>query len=61
MSPRACRTCKIITEENMCPICRSTDLSDDFSGLLIILEPENSQLAKKMEIEKEGQYALRIR
>jgi DNA-directed RNA polymerase subunit E" len=61
MSPRACRTCKIITEENMCPICRSTDLSDDFSGLLIILEPENSQLAKKIEIEKEGQYALRIR
>ncbi len=61
MSPKACRTCKIITEENMCPICRSTDLSDDFSGLLIILEPENSQLAKKIEIEKEGQYALRIR
>lgn len=61
MSPRACRTCKIITEENMCPICRSTDLSDDFSGLLIILEPENSKLAKKIKIEKEGQYALRIR
>ncbi len=61
MSPRACRTCKIVTEGNVCPICRSTDLSDDFSGLLIILDPENSQLAKKMEIEKEGRYALKIR
>jgi len=61
MRPRACRTCKIITEENVCPICRGTDLSDDFSGLLIILDPENSQLAKKMDIEKEGRYALRIR
>ncbi len=61
MSPRACRTCKIITEENICPICRSTDLSDDFSGLLVVLDPENSQLAKKIDIKKEGRYALRIR
>jgi DNA-directed RNA polymerase subunit E" len=58
---RACRTCKIITEENTCPICRSTDLSDDFSGLLIVLDPEGSQLAQKMDIKQEGQYALRIR
>lgn len=61
MSPRACRTCKIITEENICPICRSSDLSDDFSGLLIILDPENSQLAEKLDTKKEGRYALRIR
>jgi len=61
MRPRACRTCKIITEENACPICRSTDLSDDFSGLLIILDPENSQLAEKIDLKEEGKYALRIR
>lgn len=61
MRPRACRICKIITEENACPICRSTDLSEDFSGLLIILDPENSELAKKIEIKEEGRYALRIR
>ena len=61
MSPRACRTCKIITDENVCPICRSTDLSDDYSGLLVVIDPENSQLAKKLEIEKDGRYALRIR
>jgi DNA-directed RNA polymerase subunit E" len=61
MRPRACRTCKIITEENACPICRSTDLSDDFSGLLIVLDPENSELAEKIDIKEEGRYALRIR
>ena len=61
MRPRACRTCKIITEENACPICKSTDLSDDFSGLLIVLDPENSQLAEKIDLKEEGKYALRIR
>ncbi|EMR73099.1 DNA-directed RNA polymerase, subunit E'' [Thaumarchaeota archaeon SCGC AB-539-E09] len=58
---RACRNCKIIIEENICPICRGTDLSDDYSGLLVVLEPEDSQMAQKMEIKKEGRYALKIR
>lgn len=58
---RACRACKIVTEENVCPICKSTDLSDDYSGLLIVLNPEGSQLAQKMEIKQEGHYALKIR
>jgi DNA-directed RNA polymerase subunit E" len=58
---RACRRCKVITEETSCPICRGTDLSDDYSGLLVILDPAGSQLAQKMEIKKEGRYALKIR
>jgi DNA-directed RNA polymerase subunit E" len=58
---RACRNCKIIIEENVCPICRGTDLSDDYSGLLVVLEPEGSQMAQEMEIKKEGRYALKIR
>jgi DNA-directed RNA polymerase subunit E" len=58
---RACKKCKIITEEISCPICKSTDLSDDFSGLLIVLDPKISQLAKKMDVDKEGYYALKIR
>jgi DNA-directed RNA polymerase subunit E" len=58
---RACRKCKVITEEASCPICKGTDLSDDYSGLLVILVPSGSQLAQKMEIKKEGRYALKIR
>jgi DNA-directed RNA polymerase subunit E" len=58
---RACRNCKIIIEENVCPICKGTDLSDDYSGLLIVVDPEGSLMAKKMEIKEEGRYALKIR
>ena len=61
MSPRACRTCKIITEENICPICRSSDLSDDFSGLAIILDPEGSDISRAMGVKNKGRYALRVR
>lgn len=59
--PKACRNCKIIIEENVCPICKSTELSDDYSGLLVVINPEGSVMAQKMDIKKEGRYALKIR
>jgi DNA-directed RNA polymerase subunit E" len=50
-----------VTEANVCPVCRGTEFSDDFSGILVVLDPENSVLAKKLEIEVPGTYALKIR
>lgn len=61
MVEKACRRCHYITEENMCPNCKSTDLSEDFSGLVIIFDPENSIIAKTLKIEKKGCYAIRVR
>ncbi len=58
---RACKVCKIITEDTSCPICKGTDLSDDYSGLLVVVDPEGSQLAQKMGITEAGRYALKIR
>jgi RNA polymerase subunit RPABC4/transcription elongation factor Spt4 len=36
-------------------------LSDDYSGLLVVLDSEGSQLARKMVIKEAGRYALKIR
>ncbi len=58
---RACKVCRIITEDKTCPICKGTDLSDDYSGLLVVVDPEGSQLAQKMGITEAGRYALKIR
>ena len=58
---RACRTCKNISEEAICPVCKSTEFSDDYSGLLIVLKPENSLLAEKLDTNESGMYALKIR
>jgi DNA-directed RNA polymerase subunit E" len=61
MVEKACRKCHLISSRNVCPNCKSTDLSDDFVGLAIIFNPEKSAIAKTMEIEKKGHYAIRIR
>lgn len=61
MVEKACRRCHYITEEKVCPICKSTDLSEDFSGVVFIFDPESSAIAKAMRIEKRGRYAIKVR
>ena len=61
MPAKTCRTCKIITNDNICPVCKGSELSEDFLGFVIILDSKNSQLAEKMNLKEAGQYALKIR
>ena len=61
MSEKACPECNRITVENVCPNCKATSLSDDFAGLVIIFDPENSAIAKAMKMKVKGRYALRVR
>ena len=58
---RACRYCKNIGEESVCPVCKNTEFSDDYSGLLVVLDGENSLLAEKLNTTEAGNYALKIR
>ena len=58
---RACRTCKSVTDENVCPVCKGTEFSDDYSGILVVLHPEDSLLAEKLKAKVPGTYALKIR
>jgi len=61
MSEKACTQCHHLTKENVCPKCRSTSLSDDYAGLVVIFDPEGSAIAKTMNIKKKGRYALKVR
>ena len=61
MSEKACINCHFITKENVCPKCRSTSLSEDFGGIVIVFEPEDSVIAKAMKITEKGRYALKVR
>ena len=61
MVEKACRECRYLTTETTCPNCKSTSFSDDYSGIVIIFDPENSAIAKAMKVTKKGRYALRVR
>ncbi|MCS7095589.1 MAG: transcription elongation factor Spt4 [Candidatus Bathyarchaeota archaeon] len=61
MSEKACPVCHIVTSGNACPKCKTTGLSDDFSGIVIIFDPANSAIARAMNIAEKGRYALKVR
>lgn len=61
MSDKACKNCKFISNGPVCPNCKSTNLSDDWSGLVVIMDPSGSEVAKRMGIKAAGRYALRVR
>ena len=61
MREKACINCHMIVYGNICPNCKSTTLSDDFTGILFIIDPEISEIAKKSGISKPGKYALKVR
>ncbi len=61
MSEKSCTNCHYITKENVCSRCKSTNFSEDFSGLVIMFDPETSAIAKAMNIKEKGRYALKVR
>ena len=60
MKEMACRKCRMLTNEKACPNDGSTELSKEWSGLIIIINAERSQVAKTLGIAKAGRYALKV-
>lgn len=57
---KACTHCSLLTEKEQCPACRNPT-SSNWSGLLIVTDPEESDVARELGIDKPGEYALRVR
>ena len=58
----ACRKCKRVTTTKVCgdKDCRSSDLTPDWQGIVLIGNPDESKIAKTLKISKKGKYALRV-
>ncbi|MCI4432421.1 MAG: transcription elongation factor Spt4 [Nitrosopumilus sp.] len=56
----ACRKCKHVTIGKVCPICKSSDLTPDWSGVVLVVDPTNSQVSKTLGIKQKGKYAIKV-
>ena len=60
MTKKACKSCKFLTDHNKCPNCGSDQFVESWKGRLTILDPEKSEVAKKVGIKKKGDYAIKV-
>ncbi len=56
---KACKQCRTVYEGAKCPKCGSAEHSDNFKGKVVVLNPEESVIAKNLKLKDKGQYALR--
>ena len=56
---KACKVCNKIYEiENKCPNCESKESTEGFKGRIVVMNPEKSEIAKKLNITSKGNFAI---
>jgi DNA-directed RNA polymerase subunit E" len=59
---KACKLCnKIYESGNECPNCGAKESSEVIKGRIIVLNPEKSEIAGKLNIKKKGNFAIKTR
>jgi len=58
---RACRNCHYISKEEVCPLCGSEQTTEFYSGEIIILDVDKSEVAKLLNIKTPGAYAINVK
>ncbi|MGD1835578.1 MAG: transcription elongation factor subunit Spt4 [Nitrososphaeraceae archaeon] len=56
----ACKKCKALTIGKVCPMCNSTELSKDWSGIIVVFDADKSQIANILDIKAPHKYALKV-
>jgi DNA-directed RNA polymerase subunit E" len=57
---KACKKCRRVVEGNLCPTCKDSQLTSNWKGYVMVINPEDSEIAKKLDIKSPGTYALRL-
>lgn len=57
---RTCKNCMRLVQGNECPACKTSDLTKNWKGMAIIVDPD-SKIGEVMGIETPGKYAVKMR
>ena len=66
-NPFVCAECSVILpdpeKKNDIPQCNrfpSAQVTTDWQGYVIIMDPERSEIAKRLNVDRPGKYALKV-
>ena len=61
-NPFACGECHLVLNDGIdqCPRHPSANVSSDWTGYVVIIQPERSEIAERLKVEQPGKYALKV-
>lgn len=59
---KACRNCKALVdrEVEVCPVCNGREFVEEWSGVVIVVDPENSEIAKTLKVNQRGRFVVKL-
>lgn len=57
---KACKKCKLFYTGEECPNCGISSSVTNWKGRIEIINLEKSEIAKKIGLEKKGEYAIKV-
>ncbi len=59
---KACKLCNtIFIKGEKCPSCGAKEYTDSFKGRIVVLNPEKSEIAQKINLKEKGNFAIKTR
>lgn len=58
---KACRKCKRIVKGATCPACNVADFTRTWKGILVVNDPNESEVCQLLGITAPGRYALWVK
>jgi len=59
---KACKICNAVYESGeKCPKCDSKESTEGFKGRIVVLDPEKSEVAQKLNLKEKGNFAIKTR
>lgn len=58
---KACKICNKIFTTEKCPNCDAKEPTETIKGRIYILDPEKSEIAKKLNLKGKGNFAIKTR
>ncbi len=58
---KACKKCKLFVDGPTCPICKANQFTDVWKGKIYIKDAAHSEIAKNLNIDQKGEYAIKLK
>jgi len=57
---KACKQCKYFFEGAECPLCKTSQSVTNWKGRIYIIDTNGSDIAKKIGVSADGEYAIKV-